>query len=200
MSETREAGRPEASSGELGASSGELDLGLSSGELDPFTAGSSVADAPLRWQRDPVELWGRSFPRATGAERLFMATCALAAAVVLGLALWLQPDVRGIGTHEQLGLPACGVAVALGMPCPSCGFTTTFALAAKGHLWSAIKNQPFGFVLFLGTVISVPLLGVGAAKGISWLDLTVHWPWWRICGLAFSGWMAGWAYKYWMMP
>ena len=162
-------------------------------------AGETEAPAD-RWRREPVALWGRTFPRARGLERLLMAVCALGGAIVLGLAVWLDPDVRGIGTHEQLGLPACGVAVALDMPCPSCGFTTTFALAAEGRVWTAIVNQPFGFVLFVGTVLAVPLLTLGAAKGISWLDLTLHWPWWWISGVAFAGWMAGWAYKCWMLP
>jgi hypothetical protein len=128
-----------------------------------------------------------------------MALGALGCAVVLAIAVWLEPDVRGIGTHEKLGLPACGFAETLQVPCPSCGFTTTFALAAEGRVWAAIKNQPFGFLVFVSTVLAVPLMGVGAWKQISWLEATVHWPWLWISALVFGLWMAAWGYKYWLM-
>ena len=71
---------------------------------------------------------------------------------VLGLAFWLEPDGRGIGTHEQLGLSPCGFMEITEIPCPMCGMTTTFTLLAHVELWKGIQNQPFGFVLFILTV------------------------------------------------
>ena len=37
-----------------------------------------------------------------------------------------------------------------GRPCPTCGMTTSFAHAAKGHFIEAAKTQPAGFLLALG--------------------------------------------------
>jgi hypothetical protein len=67
----------------------------------------------------------------------------VAALVVLGV--FVDPDPRGFGTHERLGLPACKPMEWWGVPCPGCGVTTSLALVAHGHPWSSIVNQPFGF-------------------------------------------------------
>lgn len=72
---------------------------------------------------------------------------------VLGLARWLTPDPSGVGTHIQLGLEPCGIMSWLNFPCPMCGMTTTFSLMAHFRPIDAFVNQPFGVVLFIGTVI-----------------------------------------------
>ena len=38
---------------------------------------------------------------------------------VLAIARLLEPAKSGIGTHEQLGLPACVIHTHNGYPCPS---------------------------------------------------------------------------------
>jgi len=52
----------------------------------------------------------------------------------------------------QLGLNGCVILNELAVPCPMCGMTTTFALMADLRWLSAIRNQPFGVVLFFLTV------------------------------------------------
>jgi len=70
----------------------------------------------------------------------------------LALGLWLEPDPRGLGTHEQLGLPACGVREWSGFPCPTCGTTTAAALLLHGQPVVSWNTQPFGFLFVLGTL------------------------------------------------
>ncbi|NBO19844.1 MAG: DUF2752 domain-containing protein, partial [Proteobacteria bacterium] len=50
----------------------------------------------------------------------------LSATLGLSNVRWLTPDARGLGTHEQLGLPPCGFYLWYGLPCPSCGMTTSW--------------------------------------------------------------------------
>jgi hypothetical protein len=72
---------------------------------------------------------------------------ALALFVVLGL--WIHPDPRGFGTHEQLGLPACKMMDWTGIPCPGCGVTTSVALFAHGQFLESLRNQPLGYLVAL---------------------------------------------------
>jgi hypothetical protein len=121
--------------------------------------------------------------------------------VALSLAaFWLEADPRGVGTHEQLGLPPCGfVEMFDGVPCPSCGFTTTFTLAAHGRPLDAFANQPFGFLVFLGALAAVPLTALAVVKGISLFEATERWPWIRIFFGLLALWLLGWLYKWWAM-
>ncbi|WP_428389839.1 DUF2752 domain-containing protein [Mucisphaera sp.] len=78
----------------------------------------------------------------------------------------MEPDARGIGTHEQLGVEACGWASRLDFPCPTCGVTTAASLAANGQLFSSLMTQPFGFLLALAlAVVFWQQLGTAA---LSW--------------------------------
>lgn len=136
-----------------------------------------------------------AFGQADWFERLVFGCLALGALTAFCLAVSISPDHRGHGTHEQLGLPACGMVEAFGMPCPSCGFTTTFALSVRFRWLEAIVNQPTGFLVFL-LFCSFPFLAYRVTfRGHSFIDETQHWPWYRILAIAFSSWMLGWLYK-----
>ncbi len=86
-------------------------------------------------------------PRA----RLIGAGVAAACAAVLLVAAGLSADDAGHGTHEQLGLPACGWAESFNAPCMTCGMTTSFTHAANGELWQSFVTQPMGMLLSVGT-------------------------------------------------
>lgn len=162
-------------------------------------ASVGVGAPPPAVAPDPrvVLAFGRRWPRALSFERFFWAVASLCAAVVLALSVWLKPDSRGIGTHEQLGLPPCGfVQMFEGMPCPSCGFTTTFALAAHARPLEAIKNQPFGFVLFVVTVLAVPVTLFAAVRSVSLFEATERWPWGRVFVGFLLLWLLAWLYKW----
>ncbi len=89
---------------------------------------------------------------------LGLAPLVLAALVAAGLLL--EPDPRGVGTHERLGLLPCLPMELWGFPCPGCGITTSVTLAAHGRLLASARNQPFGFlvaVVLAGFVLWAPL-------------------------------------------
>jgi hypothetical protein len=86
---------------------------------------------------------------------------------VLAAARWLDPDPRGFGTHEQLGLPACVFHALTSLPCPTCGLTTSFAHLARLETSSAISAHVLGVPLFLVTLTTVPLSLLGASRGWS---------------------------------
>ena len=90
-----------------------------------------------------------------------------AGAVVLAAAAILEPDVRGYGTHTQLGLPPCGFRLLTGFPCPGCGLTTAFAHAIRGDWTAASAANPLGLLLFLFVCSSIPFSVLGALRGWS---------------------------------
>jgi hypothetical protein len=92
---------------------------------------------------------------STALRRIVAAVVALGATVILGLAAWLDPAPAGLGTHEQLNLPACGWIAVAELPCPTCGMTTAFAHAADGRFLASAATQPLGFVLALVTAMTL---------------------------------------------
>lgn len=86
---------------------------------------------------------------------------------VLAIAVYLPPDPRGYGTHENLPLGGgpCGALVMTGYPCPTCGMTTAFAYFVRGQWLRSIHAQPAGFVLALATAGSAVLALVTLARG-----------------------------------
>lgn len=79
---------------------------------------------------------------------LFIPTASL-----LGVAAWVSPDAEGHGTHTQLGMAPCGFVERTGLPCATCGMTTSFAHAADGNLISSFITQPAGAVLAVTTAM-----------------------------------------------
>lgn len=87
---------------------------------------------------------------------------------LLMVASRLHPDQRGVGTHEQLGLPPCGLVQFAGIPCPTCGMTTAYSHTVRGQLFAGFSAQPFGFVLALGTILFAALSAVAVVSGKTW--------------------------------
>lgn len=112
---------------------------------------------------------------------------------LLGTAAWLEPDASGLGTHAQLGLPACGWIHAAGVPCPTCGMTTAFALAADGRLLAALACQPAGAVLALLTaaagLLGAMVLFTGASLGPYARRFRSSSLWWGLGALILGGWL-----------
>lgn len=95
---------------------------------------------------------GRSHPTRT--TRLIAALVLIGCLTVLSIARGLVPDPAGAGTHQQLGLPPCGLLTLVGYPCPTCGMTTAFSHAVRGKFLSALSVQPAGLVLALAVAAS----------------------------------------------
>ncbi|MEX0777812.1 MAG: DUF2752 domain-containing protein [Phycisphaeraceae bacterium] len=103
----------------------------------------------------------KSSPRL--AAGVIFACCA---SVIIVAAL-LRPDPQGVGTHQALGLPPCGFLLTTRLPCPTCGYTTSFALVAHGQFWQALVNQPFAALLALATGVTMVISGYALIAGAS---------------------------------
>lgn len=119
----------------------------------------ALSDAPL-----PAK---RGF---TQRDRIQYLALIVLSSLVLLIARLLRPSPRGVGTHEQLGLPPCPLLHLTGIPCPSCGLTTSFAHAARLHFYQALITQPFGLVAFCLTIVSIPLSLYLLHRRTTWAD------------------------------
>jgi len=95
-------------------------------------------------------------------ERVRAGVAALSAVLVILLAALLVPDDRGLGTHEQLGLPSCMTLRVFGIPCPFCGMTTAFSHMAHGQPFQAIQTQPAGALAFGLAIVFAMFNGIVA--------------------------------------
>ena len=96
------------------------------------------------------------------SQRLLWLGIAAGSLAVLAVAAGIEPDLRGYGSHTQLGLPPCGFLLLTGAPCPGCGLTTAFAHGIRGQWAMAASANPLGLALFLIACACIPL-GVTAA-------------------------------------
>ena len=118
------------------------------------------------------------------------AAISLPCLAIVTIAIFLSPDPRGHGTHEQLGLPACGFLARTGWPCPSCGMTTSVCNMAHGHLATAFQAQPFGVIFFAAMLL---FGATGLAELISGRDFIQRlrpavWWIWLFVGTLLAGW------------
>jgi hypothetical protein len=120
---------------------------------------------------------------------------AFISAMVLIVARLLNPSSRGVGTHEQLGLPPCPFLFLTGIPCPSCGLTTSFAHAARLDFFSSLITQPFGLIAFFLTVIAIPLSIFLSRRRISWSELMQARIVKRLTYVAIAFYVLSWFYK-----
>jgi hypothetical protein len=108
---------------------------------------------------------------------------------------WLEPAPQGFGTHTQLGMAACQFQRRSGLPCPTCGVTTSLAHFVRGHWLASVWCQPLGWVLSLAAagmavggmyeaVTGRPVHRLGAV-------VPVEYPLWGLLILA----MLAWAWK-----
>ena len=66
---------------------------------------------------------------------LIAATCL----AVLIVATRLSPSPDGMGTHRALGFPGCQFLEHTGLPCPSCGMTTSFSWFVRGNVMASFS-------------------------------------------------------------
>lgn len=152
----------------------------------PGTPAPYVADPPGPWYRGEL---------ASHTERLFLMLFGLAGAIVLTIAVILPPSGSGHGTHQSLGLPPCSFLTVTGVPCLSCGMTTSFAHTVRGELPSAVAAQPFGTFLAVMTMVLVPIFFAGALSGRSVSRPIGRLPWNKLGPLLLVALFAAWGYK-----
>ncbi len=112
-------------------------------------------------------------PRLHWFVRIFIATGGAIAIVLLGTAASLKPNVvqvgpgefRKMGTHHGLGLPPCSFRVMVGMPCPSCGMTTSWSHTMRGQLWQALEANIGGTLLAISALVYGPYMLISGIRG-----------------------------------
>ncbi len=98
-------------------------------------------------------------------ERLSLLAFAASFLAVAAVAAWLEPDARGVGTHQQLGLAPCSAQALFHFPCPFCGMTTAFAHMADGNVLRAFQTQPAGALGFIAGATAAPVALICGALG-----------------------------------
>lgn len=91
--------------------------------------------------------------------RAIAALVAMIPLSALGLARSLEPSSLGLGTHQQLGLPPCSMRLLLGIRCPGCGMTTSWAHFTRGN-WGASVETSVGGFLFAMLAAWIAFLGI----------------------------------------
>lgn len=127
--------------------------------------------------------------------RLIALLVAVACITPLVVAARLDPAAAGVGTHRQLGAPACSMLVVTGYPCPTCGMTTAFAYTVRGRIDQALAVQPFGALLavsaFLGGLCAI----YACIRGGSWIINWYRIPPLRLALIVVGLFVGAWAYK-----
>lgn len=101
----------------------------------------------------------------TPTTRTLLALMATGMVVVFIVAMLLDPDPRGFGTHQQLGLPACQFRRFTGFPCPHCGMTTSYSNFVRGRFFAAWQANPAGMPLACICLCCIPVFYAVAMTG-----------------------------------
>lgn len=103
------------------------------------------------FRKQPEEAIPCAVPVLRPWVRVALVVMAIALIGVFTLAAQLNPYRDGRvwleGTHTQMQLPPCTFKVATGLPCPSCGMTSSFALLVRGDLWNSLQANWAGTLL-----------------------------------------------------
>ncbi len=90
-----------------------------------------------------------SWEKASGKTRLITAVIAVVLWAVVIASWYIVPSEQGYGSHTQLRIPKCSWIVEKDCPCPTCGMTTAYSLAAHGRVIKSFITQPAGCIFAL---------------------------------------------------
>ncbi len=95
------------------------------------------------------------YPLGT-AGRVLLLGWSLFLSAGFAVAARLEPDPRGYGTHQSLGFRPCTIRSNFGIPCPSCGMTTSFAHFTRGQFLQAARSNSAGLLLAVFCAVQIP--------------------------------------------
>jgi len=103
-------------------------------------------------------------------------------ASVISLSAWLTFARLDDPVHPLFGLPPCGFLMVTGLPCPGCGLTHSFVAMAHLDFVAAVHANPFGVLLFLISLTTVPIAALGFIRGWPVVDTLerLHFDKWAI--------------------
>lgn len=120
-----------------------------------------MSDAPARDRT--IRVW----------VRLILVLVAMALVAVFVAAACLNPYKNGKvwleETHRQLGFSRCTFKAVTGLPCPSCGMTSSFSLLVHGDVGNSLRANFVGTFLALALLPVVPWCVFCAIRGRWWL-------------------------------
>jgi hypothetical protein len=102
--------------------------------------------------------------------RILLIVIALGLVIIFTIACFLHPyNAEGQAltqeTHRQMGLPPCTFYKVTGLPCPSCGFTTSFSLLMHGDPVNSLRANSVGTLLALFWLSLIPWSLISAFRG-----------------------------------
>jgi ABC-type glucose/galactose transport system permease subunit len=131
-------------------------------------------------QAPPIYVRSAQVAIATPTARLIALGVALACLAILVVAVRVEPSPDGLGTHTQLGYARCGYLALSGIPCPTCGMTTSFAHFVRGRLAQSAYAQPMGTFLAICASMSVwagAYIAISGRPAQRILNLVPLWYW-----------------------
>lgn len=131
-------------------------------------------------------------PRIGLLGRLIALALAGLSLATLVTAMLLVPSGTGVETHRQLGMAPCGLLLTTGMPCMTCGMTTSFTHFAHGQVVASLWVQPGGTLLAFLAACATWAGGYVALTGLPGPSLLNRLPWTRmmlgLLGLLLAAW------------
>lgn len=106
---------------------------------------------------------------ASISTRVIALTVALGSFGLLLTAARLTPSPAGVASHTGLGLARCQMLEQTGVPCPSCGMTTSFTWFARGNVIASTYVQPMGALLAFASACCV-----WGGVYIAWTGRPIH--------------------------
>ena len=131
------------------------------------------------------------------SDRVAALAVLLAAASIVWALLQVQPDGRGHGTHEQLGMQPCPWPIQYGIPCPTCGCTTAAAQLVSLSPVRAFVTQPFGAALALAGLVIAGVAAHALVTRRSFVEQVASWRYGTFAVAAIVLLLLSWGYKYW---
>src|SRR5687768_6383575 len=124
----------------------------------------------LERYHEPERRARRAEPRMPSWLRVLLLVMCACWVTVFVVAASLDPyfedgTPRVMETHRQLGLPPCTFKTVTGLPCPSCGMTTSFALLIHGDVWNSLQANFAGTALATFGLIFIPWSLASVTKG-----------------------------------
>lgn len=128
-------------------------------------------------------------------SRLLAAGVAVACLTVLIVAAWVDPARGGTGTHLQIGMAPCGFLERTGLPCGTCGMTTSFAHFVRGNVVASLYVQPFGCLAALAAGVGFWVAGHAALTARPAYRVLRRLPVGWTGGVLLTMWILAWGWK-----